>query len=80
MIDNFGNYVIQKALKVSNKKNKAAFTKLLTLVMENLRYLDQKECGKRLIKKLCNSYPEVKKYMNKYRRKHHNYKSLKKDE
>lgn len=74
----FGNYIIQKALKVANKRKDPAFSKLLTLVMENIRYLDQKEFGKKLIKKLCTSYPEVKKYMNKYRRKHHYYKSFKK--
>lgn len=48
------------------------------MVMENLRYLDQKEYGKKLIKKLCQNYPEVKKYVNKYRRKHHYYKGFKK--
>lgn len=68
--DVYGNYVIQKALKVTGDKKEPVFQKLLNLVMENIRYLDQKEYGKKLIKKLSNSYPEVKKFVNKYRRKH----------
>lgn len=78
LVDNFGNYVIQKALKVSSKTSTAIFNKLITLVLENIRYLDQKEWGKRLIKKLWNTYPEVKRYVNKFRRKQHAQKWIKK--
>jgi len=76
-VDIYGNYVIQKALKISGKRDEPAFHRILKLVLENIRYLDQKDYGRKLIKKLSNNYPEVKKYVNKYRRKHH-HKSLKK--
>lgn len=78
ILDVYGNYIIQKALKIANKKEEPAFSRLLGLVMENIRFLDQKDYGKKLIKKLCNNYPEVKKFVNKYRRKHHHFKKFKK--
>lgn len=50
VVDNYGNYVIQKALKVAAKKEDPAFSRILNLVLENIRLLDQKDYGRKLIK------------------------------
>jgi len=60
-------------LRISNKKKEPAFNKLLGLVLENIGPLDKTDHGRKLIKKLCNTYPEVKRYVNKYRRKNHHH-------
>ena len=78
IVDNYGNYVIQKALKVAAKKEDPAFNRILNLVLENIRLLDQKDYGRKLIKKLSNTYPEVKRFVNKYRRKHHQHNRINK--
>lgn len=59
LLNNYGNYVVQKALAVAKDRNYFSMISIIGSNLESLRYVT---FGTKLINKLISTYPELQQY------------------